>query len=350
MATAIRPDDRRRVTGPGLEGLGWDEGWQQAAAAATADAPPDLTDARPGRVLRTHRVGYDVQTGDGREFAVSKQRWRNPMTAPATGDWVLLTAVKGVAEPVVTAVLPRRTAVVRRDPADRALPQVLAANAAVVAVVHGADRPVNARRLERQLAVAHGSDAQVLVVVSKGDLPEAGAAMDAVRTAAPAEHVLLTAAAEDEGIDQLDSLTADDRTLVLLGESGAGKSSLVNAVLGHEAVAIGGVREGDAKGRHTTTRRELLALPTGGALLDTPGVRAVGLWPDWTDLDTVFAEIAAAAEQCRFADCTHDREPGCAVTGGVAEGTIDPVRLDAWRQLTTELGDTATQLERKGWR
>lgn len=329
-----------------LEGLGWDDGW----AGVLADLPGGGGAGRAGRILRTHRVGFDVQTAAGREFAVTKGRWRNPMTAPATGDWVVLSQVRHITEPVITEVLERRSAVVRRDPADRALPQVLAANAAVVAMVHGADRPVNARRLERQLAVAHGSEAQVVVVLTKADLPEAEEALALITAAAPGEEVLLTAAADGRGIDELDAFTADHRTLVLLGESGAGKSSLVNAVLGHEAVAIGGVREGDSKGRHTTTRRELLALPTGGALLDTPGVRAVGLWPDWTDIDAVFAEIVRTAARCRFGNCTHDREPGCAVGRAVAKGAIDADRLEAWRQLTAELAATAAQVEQKGWR
>lgn len=343
----------------GLAGVGFDEGWRSAVdavVAATVDADADAAGSghRPGRVVRTHRVGFDVMTPRGREFVVHRARSRDPLTAPATGDWVVVADLADLDEPVIAEVLPRRTALVRRDPADRAAPQVLAANADVVAVVQGADRPVNARRLERQLAVAHGSDAEVVVIVTKGDLPGADDVVTAVADATRGEPVLLTAAATDDararGIDAVDALTDPDRTLVLLGESGAGKSSLVNAVLGHEALAIGGVREGDAKGRHTTTRRELLVLPTGGAMLDTPGVRAVGLWPEGADLDAVFTEVAEAAATCRFRDCTHDVEPGCAVRHAVADGLIDPDRLDAHQRLVEELEATRTQLERKGWR
>lgn len=333
------------MIGQVLEALGWDEGWQAVRDAADADPA-----GRLGRVLRTHRVGFDVQTEDGREFCVHKARGRDPMAAPATGDWVVVSDVPDVPEPAIMTVLPRRTAVVRRDPADRAAPQVLAANADVVALVHGADRPVNPRRLERQLALAHGSGARVVIVLTKADLPDAEATRAVLVAAAPGEDVLVTAAAAGAGIDAVDALTGDSDTLVLLGESGAGKSSLVNAVLGHEAVAVGLVREGDHKGRHTTTRRELLALPTGGALLDTPGVRAVGLWPGWADTDAVFTEIAEAAEACRFADCSHDAEPACGVRTAVRDGALDPDRLDAWRVLVAEIAGTAGELQRKGWR
>jgi ribosome biogenesis GTPase / thiamine phosphate phosphatase len=329
-----------------LEGLGWDDGWAEAAHAV---APPGA-DPRPGRVVRTHRIGFDVLTRHGREAVVHRAAGRDPLAAPATGDWVLVHQPPDEPQPVIAAVLERRTALVRRDPADRAAPQVLAANADVVAVVQGADRPVNARRLERQLALAHGSGGEVVVILTKADVEGAADAEAAVRAAAPAARLLVTAAHAGEGVPAVDALTDPRRTLVLLGESGAGKSSLVNAVLGHEVLAIGGVREGDRKGRHTTTRRELVALPTGGALLDTPGVRAVGLWPDATDLDAAFPEVAAAAEACRFADCRHDAEPACGVRAALGAGGIAEDRLQAWLQLAEELEATRTAVERAGWR
>ncbi len=334
-----------RIDAP--EGLGWDDHWQQLWETTPTEQVGGRH--RPGRLVRTHRVGFDVVTADGREFAIHRAGRRDPMAAPATGDWVVLTDVADTEDPVIQ-VLPRRNALVRRDPADRAAPQVLAANADVVGVVQGADRPVNARRLERQLAVAHGSGADVVVIVTKADLVDAEAVVTGMKQAAPHADIVVTAAHQGTGVQAVDDLTGDDRTLVLLGESGAGKSSLVNAVLGFEALAIGGVREGDSKGRHTTTRRELLALPTGGALLDTPGVRAIGLWPGWTGLEDVFVEIAEAQERCRFADCAHGAEPGCGVRADLRAGLISRDRLDAWRQLTDEVEQTRSQLERKGWR
>ncbi len=333
---------------PAPVGLGFDAAWQKDFDRAARRAFGSRR--RPGRLISTHRVGFDVVTADGREFAIHKEKRRNPLTAPATGDWVVLADVTDTEHPVITAVLPRRNAMVRRDPADRAAPQVLSANADVVAVVQGADRPVNARRLERQLALAHGSGAGVVIILTKADLGEVDDVVRKIKRAAPTDVVLVTAAHDGTGMSAVEDLTEGGSTLVLVGESGAGKSSLVNAVLGRAEQAIGVVRDGDSKGRHTTTRRELIALPNGGALLDTPGVRAIGLWPGHTDLDTVFAEITEAADRCRFADCTHVTEPGCGVRADVQQGVIDIDRLDAWTHLVAELKQTRTELEQKGWR
>lgn len=335
-----------------LRRLGWDEGWEEAFVATVAGLSSlDAAAACRARVIRTHRFGYDVADPTGRRFAVTPQRIRDPLAAPATGDWVVLTAPADAEDPFIVAVVPRRTALVRRDPADRAAPQVLAANVDVVAIVQAADRPVNERRLERLLALAHGSGAQVVAVLTKADLDREGSAAAALRDAVRGYvEVLVTAAREGIGIDAVDALTDPRRTMVLVGESGAGKSSLVNAVLGVEAVAVGGVREGDRKGRHTTTRRELLLLPTGGALLDTPGVRAVGLWPSASDLDAAFADVAEMAVHCRFADCSHLHEPDCAVRAAAEDGRLDPDRVAAYLQLRAELDATAEEVERQRWR
>lgn len=351
-ATTVPSAPGTQRTG-GREALGWDRGWQAAFERAAVEHAAEqlaVADARPGRVVATHRVGFDIHSPRGREFVTHKAPRRDPLAAPATGDWVVVADSDQGEEPLIIQVLDRRTAVIRRDPADAAQPQVLAANADTVAVVHGADRPVNSRRIERQLAVAHGSGAGVVIVMTKADLSRASATHAALSQALPHETVLATAARTGEGIDTVAALTQDDRTLVLLGESGAGKSSLINAVMGHEALDTAVVREGDAKGRHTTTRRELVALPAGGAILDTPGVRAIGLWPGATDLGAVFPRIAEAAVECRFRDCSHHAEPGCVVTAAVTDGRIAAEHLTAWHTLTAELAATNTQLERQGWR
>ena len=332
----------------GGDALGYDEQW--AKRLERHDSTPGKHAPRPGRVLRTHRVGFDVATPSGREFTIHRAGRRNPLTAPATGDWVVVADIPDVEDSVITTVADRRTALIRRDPADRAVPQVLAANADVVIVTHGVDRPVSARRMERQLALAHGSGADVVVAVTKSDLPEATVASQAIVAAAVGQQVIVTASTTGQGIEELMALTDGNQTIALLGESGAGKSSLLNAVVGEGVVDIGGVREGDSRGRHTTTRRELHALVDGGAILDTPGVRAIALWPGATDLSATFPEIAEATQDCRFGDCSHQREPGCAVIAALDDDVLDRGRVESWRSLRGELDDTERQIERKDWR
>lgn len=316
-----------------------------------------------GQVTRTYRMGMDVHLPDGGTiFGTTDDKYRDPLLAPATGDWVVLSSPDQREYPLIRRIDHRSTMLVRRDPADRAAPQVMATNSDVVAIVHGADRPVNARRLWRALAVAGGSGADVIMVLTKADLPDAEAAADAMATAAPSVPLLVTASEHQTGVDTIATMLARPeprgggdgadagRTMVLVGESGAGKSSLVNALVDREAVAVGVVRELDAKGRHTTTHRELLYLPEGGAVLDTPGVRAIGMWPGFVDCAVPFADVASATNTCKFANCTHRHEPGCGVQEGLKNGTLDPERVAACFELLDEEAEVARELETKHWR
>lgn len=317
------------------------------------------TDAQVGQVTRTYRMGMDVHLPSGESiFGTTDDKYRDPLLAPATGDWVVVSTPEQREYPLIQRIDYRSAMLVRRDPADRAAPQVLAANCDVVAIVHGADRPVNARRLWRALAVAGGSGAEVVMVLTKADLPEADAAAVAMVEAAPSVPLVVTASERQEGVDAIVTMLAagtsepgaSGRTMVLVGESGAGKSSLVNALLNREAVAVGAVRELDAKGRHTTTHRELLYLPLGGAVLDTPGVRAIGMWPGFVDCAVPFAEVAAATSSCKFANCTHRHEPGCGVQEGLRAGTLNADRVAACFELLDEEAEVARELETKHWR
>lgn len=325
------------------------------------------TGDRVGQVTRTYRMGMDVHLpGGDLVFGTTDDKCRDPLLAPATGDWVVLSTPGQREYPLIKRIDYRSTMLVRRDPADRAAPQVMATNIDVVAIVHGADRPVNARRLWRALAVAGGSGAEVVMVLTKADLPNAEAAVDEMASAAPSVPLLVTASEQQSGVDEIASMLAGpegaavglapkthrDRgqTMVLIGESGAGKSSLVNALLDREAVAVGAVRELDAKGRHTTTHRELLYLPAGGAVLDTPGVRAIGMWPGFVDCAVPFMDVAETTNTCKFANCTHRHEPGCGVQEGLKEGTLDADRVAACFELLDEEAEVARELETKHWR
>jgi ribosome biogenesis GTPase / thiamine phosphate phosphatase len=302
-----------------LARYGWDERW-----AELLDEHPGC---RPGRVTRHDGTALHLATTEG-VVVVPMVRRLDP--APAVGDWI---AIEGD-EPV--AVLPRASLLRRRDPG-RDIDQPLAANVDVVFLVCGLDRVVKPGRIDRGATLARDAGAVPIVVLTKAALTEDPESIAAeVERASPGIEVIITSAREDVGLDALRE-RARDLTVTMLGESGAGKSSLVNALLGEDVAAIGEVRHGDSKGRHTTTSRDMHVLPTGGVLIDTPGIRGVGLWVEPEAVAETFADIDDLAEACRFGDCSHGSEPGCAVTEAVENGTVTPARLAAWRGLQDEV-------------
>ncbi len=221
--------------------------------------------------------------------------------------------------------------------------QTLAANIDHVLVVHGLDRGVNRRRLERELVLAWDSGAVPIVVLTKTDLArDVAAEVGVAEAAALGVDVVAVSAADGAGLDRLRDLVGPGRTFVLVGASGAGKSTLVNALAGQERQSVGAVRDGDGRGRHTTTAAELVVLAGGPILIDTPGIRSVGLWDDGEGMAGAFVDVEQLAMSCRFPDCAHDREPGCAVRAGV-----DAERLRSWQKLRRELDRTAG--DRAGW-
>lgn len=307
-------------TGPGLAELGWDESRQAELDAMGAH------DGVPGRVVRQDRGWVQVARADGVHSARTRA---DRVGTPVVGDWVV------VADDEVASVLERRGVLRRADPVGEGQ-QVLAANLDRVLVVAGLDRPVKAGRIQRAAAQAWDAGAEPTVVLTKADLvddPETRRATVAAEH--PGTDVVAVSARTGAGITELAEALGGD-TVVLLGESGAGKSSLLNALAGTDVAVTGDVRAFDAKGRHTTTRRELHLLPGGGIVVDTPGIRAIGLWVDPEAIDAAFSDIDDLSAQCRFNDCTHDHEPGCAVRAAVAAGELSAERLDAFGELHAE--------------
>ncbi|GII94052.1 ribosome small subunit-dependent GTPase A [Sinosporangium siamense] len=297
----------------------------------------------PARIVRVHRGSCDVITGHGPVRAtVPAPRHADPEAAPCTGDWAALRLGQ---TPEVAALLPRSTAIVRSTASRTSHGQVLAANVDTVVIAVSLSVPLNAARLERFLALAWGSGTRPLIVLTKGDLAaDADAVQAEITTLAPGVDILVTSAATGDNVDILTALLGGGTT-VLLGPSGTGKSTLANALLGEDALAIGDVRAQDGKGRHTTVRRELLPLPGGGVLIDTPGLRGISLHDAADGLEQVFAEIEELARDCRFDDCGHDGEPGCAVRAAIEAGEVAERRLAGYRKLQREAAFEASRTD-----
>ena len=265
---------------------------------------------------------------------------------PAVGDWVAVRASEGADTSSIEAVLERTSAITRSDPSGTSDVQVLAANIDTVLVVHPIGEAPNLRRIERELSVAWDSGAVPMVVLTKADLsadPEdARAAVEAVALGA---DVIVTNALSGDGIQLILEYITDHRTAVLVGPSGAGKSTLINSLLGEQRQATREVRVSDGRGMHTTVSRELIQMPGGGLLIDTPGLRAFGLTGSEEGIASVFPEIARFALSCRFRDCTHYDEPGCAVLAAVESGTLPPERLASYHKLMGEAQSAAAKAD-----
>jgi ribosome biogenesis GTPase len=325
--------------------LGWDSAWAAAydeidGSAICRRLRELCGPAEPGRVVRTDRSGADVLVADGPVRGtwgadLMTEAATDPVAAPTTGDFVW---VQHWADGRITVerVLPRRTAVVRASASGRSQGQVLACNVDAVAVVESLLPEPQAARIERLLALAWDSGATPQLVLTKADLCEDGdeVAAELGLQVAPGVDVHVVSAPTGRGLAELTELCASGRTLALLGGSGAGKSTLLNALVGADIMATSSLAT-IGKGRHTTVTRELHASASGGAVIDTPGLRGVGLL-DTGGLAAVFPEVEELAAQCRFGDCGHDTEPGCAVQAAVESGELPEGRLERWRKLQRE--------------
>jgi ribosome biogenesis GTPase len=318
-----------------LESLGWTPRFAAAFETLQADG------VTPARVVREDRGRYRVLDVAGERPAETARRLRHAarsrLELPAVGDWVAVRDGGGGPD-VIVALLPRASAFVRRAAGEKTEEQIVAANIDTVFVVMGLDDNFNVRRVERYLTAAWESGATPVVVLNKSDLAEdLEGALAEVEAVAVRAAVVAVSALGSETLVVLQRWLEPGRTVALLGSSGVGKSTLVNALLGAERLETGAVREADSRGRHTTTHRELVALPGGALLIDTPGMRELQLWGDESSAGAAFPEIVALEAECRFGDCRHDTEPGCAVRAALSEGRLDEGRFESWRKLQREL-------------
>jgi ribosome biogenesis GTPase len=325
---------------PALEALGWTE---RFAEAFLPHAAPDVV---PGRVSLEHQHIYRILTERGEVLARVAGRLRHEATTaveyPAVGDWVAVRSRHGELRSTILAVLPRRSRFSRKVAGDTTREQIVAANIDTVFLTTGLDADFNLRRIERYLVTAWESGAQPVVLLTKTDLCDDPAArvrdVEGIASGAP---VHATSARRNHGLDILAQYLLPGRTVALLGSSGVGKSTLINRLIGHEQQRTAEVSHHGARGRHTTTNRELILLPEGGLVIDTPGLREIQLWEVGGSIGATFADVEALATGCHFGDCRHETEPRCAVRQAVAEGTLPAERLENYLKLRHEADHVA---------
>jgi ribosome biogenesis GTPase len=331
-----------------LSELGWDSFFEEGFLQYKNDG------LIPARIGREDRQAYLLMSEAGELAGRVSGRFSHGANSkdefPGVGDWVAAQKLPDEQKATIHAILPRKSCFARQLPGERTEAQVVAANVDTVFIVNGLDggRAFNLRRIERYLALAWESGASPVIVLNKVDVcPDVEACVSEAEAIAFGVPVYPVSATESIGLDLLRGHLKSGSTGALLGPSGVGKSALVNALLGAERQATAAVREDDLKGRHTTTRREMVFLPGGGIIIDTPGMRELRLWGDESSVADTFSDIEELAEQCRFRDCTHQREPGCAIHRALGEGVLDAGRFESYLRLEREMEHLARRQDHR---
>jgi ribosome biogenesis GTPase / thiamine phosphate phosphatase len=329
-----------------LTQLGWDAFFQNNFQLMK------IPGSMPARVLSEAKGSYRVssQYGELTARVSGKMRYQagTKDQYPAVGDWVIISPSVNEQKATIQAILPRKSKFSRKVAGGRTEEQVVSANIDTVFIVSSLDggRNLNLRRIERYLTLARSSGAVPVIVLNKVDLcPDADVLIRNVEAMANGTPILAVSAKERTGLDGLRNYLTKGNTAAFLGSSGVGKSALINSLLGVDRQEIGEVRRADLMGRHTTTRRELILLPGGGIMIDTPGMREIQMWAGEEDLDGGFHDIEILSKTCRFADCSHHTESGCAVKAAIDQGDLDPARLESYRKLQNELTYLASREE-----
>ncbi|WP_342514517.1 ribosome small subunit-dependent GTPase A [Sporosarcina sp. FSL K6-1522] len=305
----------------------------------------------PGRVTLEHKRMYRVITAEGEWLSVCSGAFTHDAQQrrdfPAVGDWVAVEKMPGEERGIIHAILPRTSLFSRKAAGSTIVEQIIAVNVDIVFLVMSMNQDFNARRLERYLVAAYDSGANPVVVLTKKDICDNPSFyLEEAQNIALGADIFAVSNVTGEGVDALTALLKDGKTAALLGSSGVGKSSLTNAICGEETMAVQTIREDDAKGRHTTTHRELIRIPSGGVLIDTPGMREFQLWDNSESLESGFKDIEALADACKFNDCQHNNEPGCAIQEALATGVLPEERYASYLKLQKELAFLDRKMDR----